>query len=115
MLIRYRCGVVRSARNKTCRNRTDAVIGRSTIHMRSSFTIKRSVPTWRPTIRVHRSEQVASVSAVNNLITSTYSNSISWDSLFGMIYLLIMESFCLRAKPKKNMSSCQTFVLVVSK
>lgn len=85
MLIKYRCGIVSSARNKTFRSRTGAVIGRSTIHMRSSFTIKRSVPTWRPTIRVYRTAEVASVTTENNVVTLAHSDLVHRDSILGKI------------------------------
>lgn len=98
MLIKYRCGVVYSSRNRRYRNRIGVVIGRSTTHMRSSFTFKRSVPKWRPTIRVHRSEQVVDVAIVNNVTTLTHSDPESWNSIFGMIWFsshlfILTESF----------------------
>ena len=97
MLIKYRCGVVHSSRNIRFRNRISKVIGRSTTHMRNSFTFKRSAPRWRPTIRVHRSEQVADVAIMNNVVTLTHSEPVSWISIFGMfcfLYLFILtESF----------------------
>ena len=85
MLIKYRCGVVNSSGNVRYRNRSGTVIGKSTVCIRNSFMFKRSIPKWRPTIRVHRPKQVADVVIVNNVMTWTHSDPVSWNSTFGMI------------------------------
>jgi hypothetical protein len=82
MLLKYRSGVVHSTRNISRMCRTDkVVVSRPIIHMRSSFTLKKSMPTWPPTIKVNQSMHIT---GKNNIITLADYHPVFKNSSWGI-------------------------------